>query len=175
LTTCNSNHRSDFDARIRGFARFLDASWHLVNQMIPDKDDFDRASDIILESWLQGNWELLVESCLAPGEFLSPYASADWHPDSSRVTFPDAMETHVAVCSPSDPSGLAIEHLSGLPEAFPTGGCPFDAIVSKVGSWYAGEPPFAYVRIASPDRTKLFAMRDLTFSVRRIEPVKPKD
>ena len=87
------------DAVLRSFSRFLASGWREAEALIGPIDPFnDLAAD-----WLQGNWEILVESVLLPGGsgFLEVYGDgAEGHGSSSRVFRPDAQPTHRIICLP---------------------------------------------------------------------------
>lgn len=76
-----------------GFHKFVHTSWDSLPANIKKNDNFE------LDDWLQGNWELIVETSLY--HMLSEAVSvqiygngADLNGESSRVLFPDLKQTH---------------------------------------------------------------------------------
>jgi hypothetical protein len=141
--------------RVRGFARFLTASWEAVKSLCPDGLELDE----FLENWEQANWELLVEVDLGANRFLVPLNAADIYDGSSRATYPDAVPTDMILCTAS---GAVIDQETHKPVNLGEG-LPIEQFVSFDGLLYHREPPFDHVRVRNVDEYFVLRCADVRF------------
>jgi hypothetical protein len=149
------------DILMRRFARLLASAWDevLAASLLSNTGSF-------LEDWLQANWEMFVEGGLAPTIFLEVYGEgADCNGESSRVYRPDVTATHVVVCLPKPGATTISDILTNEEIVVAKAGLPIEELVSMEGTWYARKPPFDCILVEQGDKTYLFNIDDLVFSL----------
>jgi hypothetical protein len=138
--------KSSIDEVVRGFARFLSASWDEIVRAAAVLECLD-ATEFVAD-WLQANWELLVEMPFSesskPGKaYLEPYGEgAECNDRSSRVWNPGALPTHRVICLVTKGSPV-LDLLTKRVIDSTKGPVVFDrlAIQSRTG-WHEVAPPF---------------------------------
>lgn len=107
------------------------------SEVIFEQEDF-------IWAWVQGNWELLVESSVCDeNEFLEVYyGGADIHPDSERVSFENKLATH-NIGLHSKQGKTLIDKLSN--KEVDLGGYVFSRFVSFDGKHFEDSPSFDHI------------------------------
>lgn len=144
-----SDKDRDVTSDVVAFRDFMLFSWPLIETLkgrSPEWFEYD------LGDWMQGNWEVLVESIILPGGSgcLEVYAEgADCNGASSRVFLPSAMPTHTINCELGD--GEVI-HISGeRPEKGTSGRFEFDSFAHWKNTRLEISPPFDFVFMTLDD------------------------
>lgn len=142
---------------VLSFCRFINCSWDIV------KGEFGENNDL-LSDWLQGNWELLVETAifsrLKEYFFLEIYGEgADLYRDSSRVTFPEKSPNAEVLIKLRDKvtdylSEDKIESDMLL---------PWDELVAMNSNFYERGVPFEYVLFSLQGVDSVVSVKDVDF------------
>lgn len=152
---------------MRGFARFLGASWDAAWMIATTMDEVE--STEFMSDWTQANWELLVESPFRQSvgfknAYLEPYGEgADCNDASSRVWNPQALPTHRIVCQASESTPMLDLLTNRLID--PTQGpVVFDhfAVQSQRG-WHEQAPPFDCILGYQHDQEVLIRLNQVSF------------
>lgn len=146
----------DMTDNVRAFARFLDASLPMVTELARMAN-----TEFFVGDWAQANWERLVEAALPDGYLAILCEGADLYPDSSRVSYPTAMPTHIVVVVPREGTELR-DRATGATTSVSSDGL----ILGTFGNNYEWTPPFDAVRVEDPDM--VVAMDDVRFLARPI-------
>ena len=129
---------------MRGFARFLDASWNAALAAAGALDGVE--STDFMADWAQANWEILVETAFRESvgfgkAYLEFYGEgADCSEASSCVWSPRAIPTHRILCQTLK-SAVMLDLLTGRLVDASEGPVVFDrfAVKSERG-WYKEAP-----------------------------------
>lgn len=162
------NLNMNIDRVITNFRDFLVNSW----SFLPFKDGLinrNSEDEVLLEIWLQSNWELIVEQVVCKdGEFLFHYGNgADYEGNSSRVLYPEAKPTHII--SGNSFGKQVYDHLNDdnvVVEKF-----KFERFVKKYGNnYFSDSPPFDFaILIDSDEREVMVDFKSLQFT---LDPLK---
>ena len=148
---------------IFNFRDFVCKSWKIVKDL-----ESMNPIDSFIDDWLQGNWELLVESSVAHnGEriFLEVYGNgADANGSSSRILFPEELPNKKIVVCPRD---INVEDLLNG-NVVSNKGIVFDRLVCFRDGWYFEEPPFDKVLAYDQEKEFVVKMDDVDFHLKDI-------
>jgi hypothetical protein len=166
--------KSSIDEGVRGFARFLSASWDEVVRSADALECFDARG--FMSDWLQANWELLVEvpffeSMRPRNAYLEPYGEgAECNDPSSRVWNPDALSTHRIVCLGAEDATL-VDLLTGRAIDPTRGPLVFDHLASRSrAGWHEEAPPFDCVLGYQGDSEVLIRLDDVSLVAKDVDP-----
>ena len=127
--------------------------------------------DGMLNDWLQGNWELIVEATLSPRVHLEIYGEgADCNDRSSRVLFPGWIATHRVVCRPLDGVQTLDDVLNRVPIPAQQP-LYFEEFVTMRDGWYYREPPFDFVLIETDGVERIVRRADVVFHLQEIQEI----
>ena len=148
-------------SKIEDFAKFLNVSWALVEDIIKGEFEEDTQDD-----WFQVNWELLVERELGVEIFLEVYGNgADCYGASSRITFNEKAATHFITCKSNNGQPLT-DLLSKKQLLNKNNNLIFDRLVTMTDDgWYAESSPFSQVLCRIGGDEVILNLEDLEFSL----------
>jgi hypothetical protein len=154
------------DKALRIYSDFLNASWHIVNPLLIDKNYTSNASSI--SDWLQANWELLVErKILGLNEYLEVYGDgADYNGESSRMTDVGALPTFSIKIIVDDNEVMDLlnnESIIGKELIF-------ERLVGFNNGFYEDAPPFIYVLVQDENAgiERVLSLKDIKFELKKI-------
>ena len=163
------------DEIVRGFARFLSASWGETIRAAGVLEHLDTAG--FMNDWVQANWELLVEMPFrdsAGNVYLEPYGEgAECNDPSSRVWNPEALPTHRVVCIATEAT-VMVDLLTEREIDTDRGLVVFDrfAVHSSTG-WYEEAPPFDCVPCYHGNQVVLVRADVVSFVIEAIDAYGP--
>lgn len=149
---------------LTSFADFLTLGYGaLANVIVSDQVE----TEIVVSDWEQANWEILVECQLcSPNEFLDIYdAGGDIYGNSSRISFKNALPTHVIKCK-SKNSQVVFDVLTRT-EINSFQQFQFDHFVNFDGRSYDKKPPFDHALLvhSETNREVVVALKVVEFEV----------
>jgi len=164
---------------ILGFRNFLNKSWNAFYQQLEfvESNTDELFRDDQVTTWLQVNWEILVEQALCkPTQFIEVYwKGADVYLSGRVIRYYKAEATHKVVCYPKS-KDYCLEYFSKKKIK------PQLLFFLKFVTYdppeihYKDGPPFDFV-LLEDSACNLYIVRvnDVIFKLESVPPQKPKD